>query len=139
MTTTYSPKISSDSDKKDYESSRTDSGFLSGTNLVSEECLTNEDSFAKQSTVNLESQTNLNYEKIVQTDSGVDIDLNEQFSGLALEENFANNLNENFKNICINNKVISKTKHIENDENNAEIRVTQPWELYFQQDEDGDT
>lgn len=101
-----------------YESSRTDSGFLSGGNLIVSEEITSEEQdsgVAKQRHVE---------EPYMHIDSGVDI-LSQTFSSLNLKHPDLNDLS------CKDIKETSTKQRVKVEE--------QQWEIYYGQDEDGDT
>lgn len=69
-------------------------------------------------------------------DSGVDVSLNNQFSSLSLHTNIGyNDLNCDVKSGGVKTES-SASLHNKIDETERQV---EPWELYFQQDEDGDT
>lgn len=145
MTSTKSTtKLFSGSGQSCYESSRTDSGFLSGANLLSEENLSGDEISTTVNTLSsFEVKSNKSQDNSMQIDSGVDISLNEQFSGLTLEQKLnVKELLQGTKCKNLNHTDIPKTS-VSNfkvkDDKPSEFIVTQPWELYFQQDEEGDT
>lgn len=109
-----------------YESSRTDSGFLSGANLTSEQLYSEEIRSNPDSGV-IEEEKEDSYMK---SDSGV----------ICLSENFSN-LSLNLKNPSLND--LNSTKSRTNEEvNKCQTNVEQKeqsWMLYYRQDEDGDT
>ncbi|XP_073989970.1 NF-kappa-B inhibitor cactus isoform X3 [Rhodnius prolixus] len=96
-----------------YDSGRTDSGFLSGANIVSEEIpVSSPEKGDKESAVSY-----------IRLDSGVDVGLSDQLSDLCIDEE-------------------SPCEELKKDKRIAETKVAEdsvPWELYFQQDDDGDT
>lgn len=100
-----------DSDKcAQYESSRTDSGFLSSGNLIVSEEIVSEDEKVQPE----ESHMHL--------DSGVDLGLSQTFSNLSLKHPELNDLGSKGQ----------KSGKIGQKE-------CPSWEVYYQQDEDGDT
>lgn len=124
-----------------YESGRTDSGFLSGANLSSE-CPSVEitpssgileDPGAKEDPMKL--------------DSGVDVGLHERFSSLSLKDSDLNDLNlSSSKSLreghsCTSNINIipSSSQRTSEQQDQQSNDPVQPWELYFTQDEEGDT
>lgn len=144
-----------------YDSGRTDSGFLSGANLVSSECLSDEispsrsfrDSSTHDSTSPEEEKESGSYMRL---DSGVDVELNDQFCSLSLKNTSSlNNLNvsSKTKSHCQDNKPFTNIS-VSPTATNASKTATSPHpsskqlnpskdhpllELYYQQDEDGDT
>lgn len=109
-----------------YENSRTDSGFLSGNlteEIKSEEIKTEE---IKSDSEVIEDDHSTE-EKFMRLDSGVDICLSETFNSLSLD----------LKTPGLNNLSNTKTRTNDNDSKNNEEK--HPWELYYKQDEDGDT
>lgn len=95
-----------------YESSRTDSGFISGEISEEQSQLLTESGDIEESVNKEDMQLRL--------DSGVVLSLSENFSSLSLKNPDLNNLNSS--------TII---------ESEPEPKV--PWELYYEQDEDGDT
>ncbi|KAK6636144.1 hypothetical protein RUM43_009796 [Polyplax serrata] len=126
-----SEKPFSESSKSCYESGRTDSGFLSGANLLSEENLSSEDLSGA-----IESSNEAG-KNCPQLDSGVDIGLNVKFSGLAID--LKQGTKEQTGEAGGRESKAGVTNSATNEVKPGETGVTQPWELYFQQDEDGDT
>lgn len=118
-----------------YESSRTDSGFLSGGNLVisgeilSEEIKSEEIEPLTDSGVgddSIKTSPSLR-DPSMRLDSGVDLGLSDSFASLSLKNP---NLND-----------LSSTK-IKEPISPVQIQKPEeqpPWELYYEQDEDGDT
>lgn len=110
-----------------YESSRTDSGFLSGNLVVSSEILSEEIQPLTDSGVLEDSAKSIqNQSAFMRLDSGVDLGLSESFSSLSLKYPGLNDLSSNKK------EPISPVEVNKPEEQ-------PPWELYFEQDEDGDT
>lgn len=114
-----------------YESSRTDSGFLSSANLTtsSDQLLSEEIRSTTDSGLIEDEKEDKSYMRL---DSGVDVCLSESFSNLSI----------NLKNPTLNN--LSSTKLRTNDNLNQTTqniveKEPHPWELYYKQDEDGDT
>lgn len=107
-----------------YESSRTDSGFLSGGNLVlSGEILSEEiihEPEPKGHDKNL--KTPETQQSLMRLDSGVDVGITESFSTLSLKNPGLNDLN-------------TKTAVQQPEQHQQQL----PWEEYYGQDEDGDT
>lgn len=107
------------SEEDKYEGrTETDSGFLSGGNLlVSGEIGPEEaDGTAEKAPT------------YMHIDSGVDVCLSETFSGLSLKHPDLNDLNATTKGAIKETNIKQQPKTEE-----------QPWQLYFEQDEDGDT
>lgn len=121
--------------------SRSDSGFLSGANLLSDSNISCDDlstPVSQKSAPDLDIRSKTS-SGLMRLDSGVDV--SEQLSCLSLHKETYNDLN------CVKNSG-SKTDSVYNTnnlENKSEVREReqtvqiQPWELYYQQDEDGDT
>lgn len=101
-----------------YESSRTDSGFLSGGNLIVSGEITSEEQ--DSGLAPKESHTEEPYMHI---DSGVDV-LSQTFSSLSLKHPDLNDLS------C---------KELKEEPKPRVAVEEQPWEIYYGQDEDGDT
>ncbi|KAJ9601000.1 hypothetical protein L9F63_000838 [Diploptera punctata] len=132
------------------ESGRTDSGFLSGANL---ECQSVEITSPSSSRRLDDPNTSMKLDS--KLDSGVDVGLPEQFSSLSLKNTSLNDLNLSSKtqshgyssNRNIYSSVTSKSppKSVVAPQTVVEQPHEQPnkniqsLELYFQQDEDGDT
>lgn len=112
-----------------YESSRTDSGFLSSANLTvsSDQLLSEEIKSAPDSGLIEEDDI----EQSMRLDSGVDLGLSETFSGLSLKSPSLNNLNST--KLRTNDDI----PHVQTNVSSEEERP--PWELYYRQDEEGDT
>lgn len=147
--TTQGPKdklCMGDSGTSLQESSRTDSGFLSGGNLLSDQNLSSDDlstPVSQKSAPDLD-RGKTNSTSFMRLDSGVDVSLNDQFSCLSLH-----------KNIGYNDLSCSRSSGVKTDSSGVKTdsianvslhnkpeepkRELQPWELYYQQDEDGDT
>lgn len=104
-----------------YESSRTDSGFLSGGNLIVSGEITSEEQPQDSGPVEDETSPEKSYMHI---DSGVDFC--ETFSNLSLKHPDLNDLNsKGLKEIAVAKQPVRTEED--------------PWDIYFQQDEDGDT
>lgn len=141
MTSTNpSAKLYNDSSQKCYESCRTDSGFLSGANLVSEDNISSEDLSSPKQVKSYDDKWNKNNATCAQTDSGVDVGLNEQFSELTLQQKLGvKNLIQIAKNKHLNSSGGTKTFLKSETKEKCKDIINQPWELYFQQDGEGDT
>lgn len=141
------PRDSSDSKCHSvYDSGCIDSGFLSGANLSSEHFVSEElksrhgsDTESDLPTKSVGSE----FKSYVRLDSGVDVGLNEQFSSLSLRSE--NDLNEpssqcedtsSFNNI---NVPTTERTTVSSKLSDKSSFTTAPWELYYQQDDDGDT
>lgn len=147
-----STSFTKDSDSGNlYDSSRTDSGFLSGPNIVSERCFSEEISCSEKSVELTPQQSPEQKDRSkydMRLDSGVDIGLSENFNSLSIQNASLNDLNasQTKTNLvdsipCTNIYVSPAIK-----EPTQPHTLSQPepqsspiWELYFQQDEDGDT
>jgi len=113
-----------------YESSRTDSGFLSGGNLVlSGEIVSGEiEPLTDSGVVDDSLKVDRSEQGYMRLDSGVDLGLSESFSSLSL------------KNPGLNDLSSSKSKGpISPVQTKKPEEQQPPWELYYEQDEDGDT
>lgn len=135
--TDTSTKVSSgmiDEDKL-LESSRTDSGFLSGE-IVTEDNI-NSTSDSGCSNVNLKTSEIPQFH--MRLDSGVGLTITESFSELSLEKNATlNDLNLTPK----QHKSLTSTTTTYSEkptEETKQFNEQPPWELYYAQDEDGDT
>lgn len=122
-----------------YESSRTDSGFLSSTNLTHTSEIFSEEIQPvieeHRSTDSGLVDDNNKEDKYMRLDSGiVDVGLSETFSSLSLSLTNSSLNNLNSSKIRTNEDLIN-TDNI--DKKKAEEQ--HPWELYFKQDDDGDT
>lgn len=117
-----------------YESSRTDSGFLSSANLTvsSDQLLSEEIRSAPDSGVIEEDDVDKTEQGYMHLDSGVDVGLSETFSELSLKSPTLNNLNSTK---LRTNDDISKVQST----TTASDEERPPWELYYRQDEEGDT
>lgn len=114
-----------------YESSRTDSGFLSSANLtVSSDQLLSEEIKSAPDSGLIEDDVD-KPQSYMHIDSGVDVGLSETFSGLSLKSPSLNNLNSTK---IRTNEDVSQTQV----QTSAE-QERPPWELYYRQDEEGDT
>jgi hypothetical protein len=127
-----------------YDSGRTDSGFLSGGNILTE-TLSEGDITppGKPSSPETEPEQ----KSFMRLDSGVDVGLSDQFSELCIEENL-NNLDSDTKTqFSIPSKISSVGPNITSapsPQNTSSLEGSKavqglPWQLYFQQDEEGDT
>lgn len=121
-----------------YESSRTDSGFLSSANLTvsSDQLLSEEIKSPADSGLieedDIERPEDNNY---MHLDSGVDVGLSETFSGLSLKSpSSLNNLNSTK---IRTNEDVSQVSQVQSNLTSDQERP--PWELYYKQDEEGDT
>lgn len=116
-----------------YKNSRTDSGFLSSANLTSSSDQLLSEEIRSTTDSGLIEEDHKEHESYMRLDSGVDVGLSETFSSLSL----------NLKNPGLNN--LNSTKLRTNEDvvtPVADQKVTEeqhPWELYYKQDEDGDT
>lgn len=108
---------------KFYENSRTDSGFLSG-HITSEEIRSEEITSATESGL---IEEDIKEDNLMRLDSGV-VCLSQTFSSLSLD----------LKTPGLNNLNTTKTRTNENVDSKI-IEEKHPWELYYKQDEDGDT
>lgn len=130
-----------------YESGRTDSGFVSGANILSsEQCLTDELSSRKYQDSALLEETEDEKEDFskqsMRIDSGVDVGLPEQLSSLSLNDlnvpTKSHHESKQFSNINLTPyKVVQSQKepqHVPRQQIN-----TISWQSYFMQDDDGDT
>ncbi|XP_046388602.1 NF-kappa-B inhibitor cactus-like isoform X2 [Ischnura elegans] len=129
-----------------YDSGRTDSGFLSGANIVSSEhCLSEDLSPRKFKDSGVQDLSEEDKKSFMRIDSGVDVELEEPFSHLTLKNASLNNLNVSPKlqqesTRCTNVNVVSHSDSLSTELPSEES--CQPcfdWEKYFQQDDDGDT
>lgn len=125
-----------------HEHSRTDSGFLSGGNLLSDQNLSSDDlstpvSQKSAPELDVRGKGSASYMRL---DSGVDVSLNDQLSSLSLYKNYdCNDLSCDVKpNSVISDSKTNVSLNIK-ERKQEEDHEPQPWELYFQQDEDGDT
>ena len=128
-----------------YESGRTDSGFLSGANLSSE-CPSVEITPSSRILEDPEEgKEDLNI--FMKLDSGVDVGLHERLSNLSLKDSDLNDLNlssskshREGRSYTSNINIISPTsQHTSEQHDQQPNDPVQPWELYFNQDEEGDT
>lgn len=113
-----------------YESSRTDSGFLSSANLTSDQLLSEEIKSATDSGLIEEDDGGKVDSGYMRLDSGVDVGLSETFSGLSLKSPSLNNLNSTKR---TNDDIPHTQTNIKSEQERP------PWELYYRQDEEGDT
>lgn len=118
-----------------YESSRTDSGFLSSANLtVSSDQLVLSEEIKSPADSGLieEDDTAKPEEGYMHLDSGVDVGLSETFSELSLKSpSSLNNLNSTKSRTT--EEVSQVQSNVTSDQEHP------PWELYYKQDEEGDT
>lgn len=121
-----------------YESSRTDSGFLSSANLtVSSDQLLSEEikSPADSGLIEEDDTERPEDNNYMHLDSGVDVGLSETFSGLSLKSpSSLNNLNSTK---IRTNEDVSQVSQVQS--NLTSDQEHPPWELYYKQDEEGDT
>nr|CAD7454306.1 unnamed protein product [Timema tahoe] len=148
-----------------YDSGRTDSGFISGQNLTSEQCLSSDDLTSSHNITDSSIQDPYDKEKdhknLMRLDSGVDVGLHENFSGLSLDTHTSlNDLNSSsksqshdssapFTNINVHSSSSgsrTSSSSTPSQQTTSQQQLTQSnqsfapaWELYFQQDQDGDT
>lgn len=148
-----------------YDSGRADSGFLSEANIHSDQYLSEEitdppsPSSPKSGECELLSgEQKGDTKSYMRLDSGVDVGLNNQFSELSIKDISLNDLNapsfkKNLKNTVpanINAQFSSSVKTTtrattepasltQQQQQQQPKTQTSSWELYFQQDEDGDT
>ncbi|XP_067010124.2 NF-kappa-B inhibitor cactus isoform X2 [Anabrus simplex] len=159
-----------------YDSSRTDSGFLSGANIVSDQLLSDDltSSIGRKSrdlTALSEEGKDSDLKALMRLDSGVDVGLNEQLSSLSIDQNTSlNDLNVSTKSQSQDSTPLTNINDLSSSRSSAasqtslhhhhphqqhhhrqqpqqhhqqqssyQLYITQPWDLYFQQDEDGDT
>lgn len=141
-----------------YDSGRADSGFLSEANIHSDQYLSEEITDPPSSPKSRECDLLSSGEQkgdtksFMRLDSGVDVGLNNQFSELSIKDISLNDLNApsyNKKNNNLKNTVPAninaqfsssvKTTSTRAPEPTVSFQQTSSWELYFQQDEDGDT
>lgn len=123
---------------KFYESSKTDSGFLSGGNLVVSGEIVSEELSSSSHTDNSNDKlkTPETEKVLMRLDSGVDLIITESLSNLSLEKNSAyNDLNSSNK----PNNLTSTTSSLTVSKQFDASKEQPPWELYYEQDEDGDT
>lgn len=123
-------KYQMDGTKKDcfYDSGRTDSGILSGGNLVSDICSSGEISPPPERSDD-RSMGGGKTDSYKRLDSGVDVGLSDQLSGLDIEEKLDDFVctDRNFKPCSgIPTVQIPKADRL-------------PWEQYFARDDEGDT
>ena len=137
-----SPTCMKGSDSQSYyDSGRTDSGFLSGANLSSE-CHSVEITSPTSSRRLDDPHTSMKLDSKI--DSGVDVGLPQQFSSLSLKNSSLNDLNVSSKthsheyssNINITSSPTSKSPPQSVEQTSANVQSLQ---LYFRQDEEGDT
>lgn len=125
-----------------YESGRTDSGFLSGANLSSE-CQSVE--ITSSSRIHVGPEEGKEDPHIsMKLDSGVDVGLHDQFSSLSLKNSSQNDLNvstskSHSRGYSSNINILSVSPPHTSEQHQKTNDPVQPWELYFNQDEDGDT
>lgn len=114
------PGMTKTEGKFNSDPSKTDSGFLSGSNLYSEEFLSEE-----KESCEIFPEGDSKCEESMRFESG--IILTESFSNLSLKNSGLNDLSSSKKKVCDDGDV--KKKEVERP----------PWEIYYEQDEDGDT
>ncbi|PNF37277.1 hypothetical protein B7P43_G00429 [Cryptotermes secundus] len=125
-----------------YESGRTDSGFLSGANLSSE-CPSVEITSSSRILVGPEEGKEDPHISM-KLDSGVDVGLHDQFSSLSLKNSSQNDLNvssskSHSRGYSSNINILSLSPPHTSEQPQQPDDPVKPWELYFNQDEDGDT
>uniref|UniRef100_A0A1B6E4R3 Uncharacterized protein n=1 Tax=Clastoptera arizonana TaxID=38151 RepID=A0A1B6E4R3_9HEMI len=143
-----------------YDSGRADSGFLSGANIHSDQFFSGDltddtlnSSFKSKESISVEHKGDS--KSYMRLDSGVDVGLNSQFSELSLKDDISlNDLNSQspktpdsksltFSNINAqfteNVKTSSRSITPSNPQPTIKVQTNYSWEIYFQQDEDGDT
>lgn len=124
-----------------YESGRTDSGFLSGANLSSE-CPSVE--ITSSSRILEDPEEGKEDPNIsMKLDSGVDVGLHEQFSSLSLRTSSLNDLNislsKSHSQGYSHTSGSALSPHTSEQPKGQTNDPAETWELYFCQDEDGDT
>jgi len=128
-----------------YESGRTDSGFLSGAN-ISSECPSVEITPSSQILEDPE-EGKKDPDIFMKLDSGVDVGLHERFSSLSLKDPDLNDLNlssskshsEGHSYTSNINIISSPSQHTSGQYDQQPNDTGLLWELYFTQDEEGDT
>lgn len=163
-TTTTTTKSGMTDEDKCYNSSKTDSGFISGGNLtVSGEIIVSdeENNTTSSSSCNVNklktlqpttttststesSDNNKTYnESHMRLDSGVELFITEGISSLTLEKNSAyNDLDSKFTSTTTNRSRSNIKSNIDSIKSIDEKQIEQqppPWELYYEQDDDGNT
>lgn len=131
-----------------YDSGRTDSGFLSGANLVSETIVSEEIS-STTSKLDLDERHSRSYSRLdsglgkshstsySRLDSGVDVGLSDQLSELCIDETDVKT--ENILTSRVDVEAVSDPSDHSTRKTSNKDKVITPWEYYFKHDEDGDT
>lgn len=140
-----------------YDSGRTDSGFLSGANLLSSEQYLSEENSTPSSPIKSKEfdSGEVKGDPIMRLDSGVDVELDEKLSSLSLTDGSINNLSLSSNSKSKSETSFNITASYESKTYPPSSRSVQssasatssdsksslfyPWHIYFQQDEDGDT
>lgn len=122
-----------------YDSGRTDSGFLSGANLLSDTIVTDEirSPSPKPEKSEVEKLESKSYSRL---DSGVDVGLSDQLSELCIDEpgnDTDDKVNPLLSRVNIQPEPASSRQAAQRPPVQESSRI--PWEYYFQQDEEGDT
>lgn len=121
-----------------FECSTSDSGFISAGNIVYTDEITSEEFKSERKSPTVDSgiiDVNLKTPEItsdtsMKLDSGIDLALSQNLSNLHLDYKDINNLNSGS---CQPSSSAVQESKISN------IPAKQPWELYYEQDENGDT
>ncbi|KAG8231897.1 hypothetical protein J437_LFUL011730 [Ladona fulva] len=127
-----------------YDSGRTDSGFLSGANIVSSDQCSSEDLSPRKIKDTNVPEHKEETKSFMRLDSGVDVGLNEQFSHLNLKNESLNNLNLSSK-LQQDTTKFSNVNLVSQSGIPSQLSTDQScqpcftWERYFMQDDDGDT
>lgn len=122
------------SEEEKYESrTETDSGFLSSGNLLvsGEIATTTEDQHHRPPSSNREENKEKSDNSYMHIDSGVDVCLSETFSSLSLKNPDLNDLNSKGE--------IKEYQRQHQPLISKSAAEEQHWQIYFEQDEDGDT
>lgn len=160
-----SSKSSKNSECALYDSGRADSGFISGANIHSDQFLSEEIADSPSPTLPKSGECDIlssgeqkgDTKSYMRLDSGVDVDVNNQFSELSIKDISLNDLNApsyNKKNNNVKGSVPANinaqfSSSVKTSSNHTDPTVSvspqspkshnSSWEIYFQQDEDGDT
>ncbi|XP_075224741.1 NF-kappa-B inhibitor cactus isoform X2 [Lycorma delicatula] len=138
-----------------YDKSCYDSGFISGAITSSEQC--SEENPSSQKSKEFDNSGEFkSEEKIMRLDSGVDVGLDDRFNTLSLKDSPINDLNTTTSSkskseiSCTNISVPYESRpdlhhqdfssrSVQHTSDSKKSSVFLSWEIYFQQDEDGDT
>lgn len=114
------------------DKTETDSGFLSSGNLLVSGEISGEQQTQSKTIDDDDADGDKLDKSYMHIDSGVDVCLSETFSSLSLKHPDLNDLNSK-------GGVKDHQRQQQHQPNTKTTAEEQPWQIYFEQDEDGDT